>query len=146
MNENLEKTLTFKWAHWCSIAGFWRFSNVRSFQLYGTDYKQNSGCIKYHKTESVIKRQNVGQNNLVVAESRSNRPLGPTKKNMTPDKLTKRVLSSKLFQTSFSFQAFSLSLISERTKAPYFIIYWKFSCCIFETLAFDTFSSFILRL
>ena len=39
MNENLmEKTLTVKWAHWCSIACLWRFSNVRLFQLYGTDY------------------------------------------------------------------------------------------------------------
>ena len=39
MNEGwMEKTLIFKWPHWCSIARFWRFSNVRLFQLYGTDY------------------------------------------------------------------------------------------------------------
>ena len=29
---------TIKWAHWCSIARFRRFSNVRLFQLFGTDY------------------------------------------------------------------------------------------------------------
>ena len=34
----MKKTLSLKWAHWCSIAPFWRFSNVRLFQLYGTDY------------------------------------------------------------------------------------------------------------
>ena len=34
----MKKTSAFKWPHWCSIARFWRFSNVRLFQLYGTDY------------------------------------------------------------------------------------------------------------
>ena len=34
----MENTLTFKWPHWRSIARFWRFSNVRLFKLYGTDY------------------------------------------------------------------------------------------------------------